>query len=47
MPYGKPFRVDFTPQGMLPYPSRPKAQCRSFGVGLEPRYIFGARQLDQ
>ena len=35
--------------GTLPYHSRnPKiTQIRRFGTQLEPRYIFGARQLDQ
>ena len=33
--------------GTLPYHSRLKTQIRRFGTQLEPRYIFGARQLDQ
>jgi hypothetical protein len=32
---------------MLPYHFRRKAEIRSFGNVLEPRYIFGADPLDQ
>ena len=33
--------------GTLPYHYRTKSAVRRFGTQLEPRYIFGARQLDQ
>jgi hypothetical protein len=32
---------------MLPYHSHLAMQVRSFGGELEPRYIFGAKSLDQ
>ena len=42
-------RSTFTADGTLPYHRRrPKAATiRSFGTGLEPRWIFGAESLDQ
>ena len=40
-------RYGFNEQATLPYHPAPKSKIRSFGVMLEPRYIFGAGALDQ
>ena len=41
------FRSGFRGRRTLPYHGRVSPPIRSFGGGLEPRYIFGAEPLDQ
>ena len=43
----RPSQDDFTADTTLPYHSDPEDDIRSFGSRLEPRYIVGARSLDQ
>ena len=43
-----PYRGPSLLNGTLPYrPLLLEERTHSFGSGLEPRYIFGARPLDQ
>ena len=43
-----PSGIASTLSGTLPYHGRlVRATVRSFGIRLEPRYIFGATSLDQ
>ena len=43
-----PYGIASTLDGTLPYHDRLlRATVRSFGIRLEPRYIFGATPLDQ
>jgi hypothetical protein len=43
----KPYDSPSSLNGTLPYRPSFAGKTRSFGSGLEPRYIFGARPLDQ
>ena len=43
-----PYGIASALNGTLPYHGRlMRATVRSFGIRLEPRYIFGAASLDQ
>jgi hypothetical protein len=42
-----PSQADFTADDDAPLPHAPMEHIRSFGSRLEPRYIVGARSLDQ
>ena len=47
LPLHLPSPGEFTAAGTLPYQNTLARTIRGFGDTLEPRYIYGARQLDQ